>query len=231
MIFERAILGQELILLGTIAVAMGLIYTYLRWRGQLDMLRHVWLPALLWTIFGPLDALVTIVGTWGAPWAEGNPLLRRFLFWDGWIGQVIYTFLWVLFWSALVVGLEELRRRCGRVRFGAVWVYIFGAGQLLILYMLGLAHCYGFLSWTPFGQQLWPLIAFFEERAPWLFSDSLVGFFLDPATALAALCVVLHLAVAAFLRRMGLQANMASHSLASRARTAQVGVAKDARGV
>ncbi len=76
MIFTQAILGQELTLVGVIGAEMGLIYAFLRLRGHLGVLRHVWLPALLWAIFGILDALVTMVGTWGDPWREANSWLR-----------------------------------------------------------------------------------------------------------------------------------------------------------
>jgi len=214
MIFERALLGQELILLGTIGLAMGVIYTYLRWRGQLDMLRHVWVPSLLWTITGTLDALVTIVGTWGDPWAEGNPFLRQMLIWDGWIGQLLYTFLWILFWAALVVGLEALRRRVGSFstirKFAA---YLLGAVQLLLLYRLGLWHLEGFLSWTPYYQPIAQVVAFFEDHTPWLFSDSLVGYVLDLGTAFGAVCVALHLAVAALLPRLGIHMPMVRRAL------------------
>jgi hypothetical protein len=207
MIFARAILGQELILLGTIGLAMGLIYIYLRWRGQLGLLRRVWLPALLWAIFGTLDALVTIVGTWGDPWAEGNSLLRAMLIWGGWVGQVIYTFIWVLFWAAIVIGLEALRRRLGG---SGLLAYILGAAQLVTLYMLAVGHFFGFLSWTPYLQPIMPLITFFEVHVPWLFSDSPMGFLLNWATVLGAICTALHLAVAAFLRRMGIQTHVPS---------------------
>lgn len=216
MIFTRAILGQELTLVGVIGAAMGLIYAFLRLRGHRSVLRHVWLPALLWAIFGPLDALVTIVGTWGAPWREANPLLRAWLLWDGWVGQVIYTFLYVLIWAALIIGLEELCRRVG-----GVWVYLLGAAQLLILYRLALEHFYGFLSWTPYNQLAWRFIAFFAARMPWLFSDSFVGYVLDFATALAAICVALHLTIAALLRRIA-QGSVARHAQARVAQPRQI---------
>ena len=226
MIFAQAILGQELILLGSIALAMAVIYKYLRWRGQLNLLRHVWLPSLLWTITGTLDALVTIVGTWGDPWAEGNSLLRRLLLWDGWIGQLIYTFIWVLFWAALVFGLEELRRRVGGVR--GIVAYLLGAVQLLILYRLALWHFAGFLSWTPYYQPISQVFAFFEERTPWLFSDSFVGYVLDLGTALGAICVALHLGIAALLRRMGIPAPVTScEQSQAHARAAQPGYSKE----
>ncbi|HEX6817187.1 MAG TPA: hypothetical protein VF120_02345 [Ktedonobacterales bacterium] len=222
MIFERAILGQELILLSTIGLAMGLIYTYLWWRAQLDLLRHVWLPSLIWTITGTLDALVTMVGTWGDPLAEENPLLRPLLVWDGWIGQLIYTFIWVLFWAALVFGLEELRRRVGGASgIHRIAAYLLGAVQLLILYRLALWHFAGFLSWTPYYQPIARVFAFFEEHTPWLFSDSLVGYVLDLGTALGAICVALHLAVAALLRRMGIWAPVSSQAVTSQAVTSQ----------
>ncbi|HEY8324775.1 MAG: hypothetical protein ACHQ1E_13260 [Ktedonobacterales bacterium] len=197
MIFTQAILGQELTLVGVIGAEMGLIYAFLRLRGHLGVLRHVWLPALLWAIFGILDALVTMVGTWGDPWREANSWLRAWLLWDGWVGQLIYTFLYVLIWASVVIGLEALRRRAG-----GFWPYLLGVAQLLILYRLALEHFYGFLTWTALNQLAWNFIAFFVARTPWLFSDSVVGYVLDFATALAAICVVLHLTIAALLRRL-----------------------------
>lgn len=204
MIFARAILGQELILVGAIGLSMGLIYTYLRQRSQLDLLHRVWLPALLWAIFGTLDALVTIVGTWGAPWREANPTLRALLIWNGWVGQVIYTFFYVLFWAAVVIGLEELRRR-----LGGVWAYLLGAAQLLLLYTLAVGHLSGFLSWPRYIQAILPLIAFLNERAPWLFAVSL-DYFSNYALILGTICTALHLSIAALLRWMGSQAPVAS---------------------
>jgi hypothetical protein len=208
MIFARALWGQELILLGAISLAMALIYLYLRWRGRLGLLRRVWPPALLWAIFGTLDALVSIVGTWGDPWSEANPTVRAWLHWDGWVGQVIYTFLYVLFWAAIVIGLEW-----PRARLGGVWAHLLGAAQLLILYTLAVEHFFGFLSWTPYIQPIEPLIAMLEARAPWLFSGPpVLSFVLNYGTVLGSLCVALHLAITTLLRRMGGRAHMANQA-------------------
>lgn len=204
MLFARAILGQELILLGAIGLAMGLVYACLRWRGQLGMLRRVWLPALLWAIFGPLDALVTIVGTWGNPLAEGNPLVRAWLIWGAWVGQVLYTFLYVLFWAAVVSGLEALRRRVG-----GIWAYLLGAVQLLVLYTLAVGHLAGFLSWTV---DLQPLMALIAARAPWLFADTLLSYLFNFSLFLGASCTALHLASAALARWMGSRASVRSQA-------------------
>lgn len=215
MIFARPILGQELVLLCDIGLAMGLVYTYLRWRGQLSLLRRVWPPALLWTIFGTLDALVTIVGTWGDPYREANPILRAWLIRDGWVGQLIYTFFWVLLWSAVVVGLEEVYRRVG-----GVWASLLGATQLLVLYTLAVEHASGFLSWTPYLQPIWPLITSLNARAPWLFANSL-GLFLTYALILGAIFTAAQLAISALLRRMGSQAPVASQAQELVARSGQ----------
>lgn len=208
MIFARALVGQELILLGTIGLAIGLVVAHLRQRGQLDLLRRVWLATVLWAIFGTLDALVTMVGTWGAPWREANTMLRAMLSWDGWIGQLIYTFGWVLFWAAVVLGLEELRRRLSGVRLGGVrvWVYLLGATQLVILYTLAVEHLSGFLSWTPYLQPIMPLIAWLDARAPWLFANSPMVIFVNYALILGAIFTALQLAITALLRRRSIPA-------------------------
>ncbi|HEX6817185.1 MAG TPA: hypothetical protein VF120_02335 [Ktedonobacterales bacterium] len=200
-IFEPAILGQELILLGAIGLALGLIYTYLRARAQLDLLRRIWLPALLWAIFGSLDALVTMVGTWGAPWREGNPTTRAFLYWDGWLGLVVGTFLYVLFWAGVIVGLEVLRRRLARAA-GGVWASIVGGAQLLTLYALAIGHFFGFLSWTPYFP-FWSQLDYLNAHAQWFFTTSPLGYDLYIGLALGSFCMALHLAIAALLRRTG----------------------------
>jgi hypothetical protein len=197
-ILARAILGPELILLGAIALALGLSYAYLRTRAQLDLLRRVWLPALLWSIFGSLDPLVTMAGTWGAPQQEGNPTTRAFLYSFGWLGVVLKTFLDVLFWGALVIGLEALRRR-----LDGGWTHALGAVQLLILYALATGHLYGFLSWTPvfFVFHVWRLIDYLYLHARWIFTTSPLGSGLYIGLALGSLCTALHLVLAAILRR------------------------------
>jgi len=196
-LFAHAILGPELVLLVAIALALGLTYAYLRTRAQLGLLRRVWLPALLWSIFGSLDALVTMAGTWGASQREGNPTTRAFLYSFGWLGLVLKTFFFVLFWAGLVIGLEALRQR-----LGGVWAYALGAAQLLILYALAMGHLYGFLSWTPafFVFHVWRLIDYLYMHARWLFTTSPLGSGLYIGLALGSLCTAAHLILAAILR-------------------------------
>ncbi|HYM27212.1 MAG TPA: hypothetical protein VET66_03635 [Steroidobacteraceae bacterium] len=198
MIFAREVLGQELVLIGTIALALGVIYGYLRWRGQLDALRRLWPPSLLWVICGTLDALITMVGTANDPTREANSILRGWLVRDGWVGQLIYTFPYILIWAGVVIGLEELRRR---VR--GAWAFLLGALQLTILYSLALGHLYGFLSWTPSAEAFAPLFAFVQAHAPWLLSDSLIGYFIDVQLVIGLGCVALQLAITALLRWVG----------------------------
>lgn len=205
MLFAHALLGQELILLSDIGLALGVIYGYLRWRSHLDLLRHVWPPALLWTVCGTLDALVTLVGTWDDPTREANPILRAWLIQDGWVGQLLYTFVYILLWAAVVLALEALRRR---VR--GVWVFLLGAAQLIILYALALGHLVGFLSWTPaYRQVIVPLMAVLDAHAPWLESDSLTGYFTNLTLVLGAACTAVQLAIAVLLRWTGVQARTA----------------------
>lgn len=194
MIFARAFLGQELILVGAIMLALELIYIYLRQRNQLDLLRRVWLPALFWAIFGTLDALVTLVGTWGDPSREGNPTTRAFLSWGGWAGLVLGTFLYVLLWALVVIRLETLRGR-----LGGVWARVLGGAQLLILYALAAGHFFGFLSWTPYFP-FWPLLSWLYAHDRWFFTTSPLGYDLYLGVLLGAVCTALHLAFIAPLR-------------------------------
>jgi hypothetical protein len=211
----------QFVLVTLVGMALGLVYAYLRWRGQLDALRRLWLPALLWTVFGTLDALATTIGTWDAPWNEGNPTTRAFLIWGGWVGLVIGTFLYVLFWAAVVLGLEALRRRSGRV-----WASVLGGAQLLILYALAMGHLWGFLTWTPLVQVVWPgpLIDFLSQRAPWLYAISPLGYGLYFGLILGAICTALHLGIAALTRQADvptLGAGPTSQTLTTRDHPAQ----------
>jgi hypothetical protein len=194
MVFSRAILGQELVLVGVIMLALGLVATYVRARGQLDLARRVWLPVLLWAVFGTLDALVTMVGTWGDPSREGNPTTRAFLCWGGWVGLVLGAFLYVLFWAAAIIGLEALRGR-----LGGVWGSILGAAQLFILYALAVGHFFGFLSWTPYFP-FWAQLDWLYMHDRWFFTTSPLGYDSYIGVVLGALCTALHLGIAALLR-------------------------------
>ena len=197
MIFARAILGQELILVSAIGLAMALISLYLRQRGHLDLLRRVWLPALLFALFGTLDALVTIVGTWDAPLREGNPTTRAWLLWGGWVGLVIGTFLYVLFWAAAIVGLETLRQRSGRL-----WASVLGGVQLLILYALAIGHFWGFLTWTSYYPAWgWNVQSYLSLHAPWLYAISPLGYGIYVGLVLGVIVMTVHLAIAALFAK------------------------------
>jgi len=206
MVFARAILGQELVLLCAIGLAMALIYAGLRWRGQLDLLRRVWLPALLFAIFGTLDALVTLVGTWDASLREGNPTTRAFLVWGGWVGLVIGTVLYVLFWAAVVIGLESLRQRYTRL-----WASVLSGAQLLVLYALAMGHFWGFLTWTRhYPAWGWDVQNYLSIHAPWLYAISPLGYGIYVGLVLGAICTAVHLAIAGLLHRTGARSPGAS---------------------
>jgi hypothetical protein len=198
MILSRAILGQQLVLLLTIGLAIGLAIVYLRWRSHLDLLRALWLPATLFAIFGTLDALVTMAGTWNGPWREANPTMRAFLLWAGWWGQCVGSFLWVIGWTLVVDGLESLRQR-----LGGRGASIARGMQLLALYGLAAGHISGFLSWI-FLARL-PAVAevFFGlyQRIPWLDAISPFSYPLYLGLSFGGLCTLLHVGILALRRR------------------------------
>jgi hypothetical protein len=80
-------------------------------------------------------------------------------------------------WAAVVIGLEELRRRVG-----GIWAYLLGAVQLLMLYALAIRHHTGNLSWTTYYQS--PLLVSLYAHMPWLFDVSPVGLFSNIALIL-----------------------------------------------
>jgi hypothetical protein len=64
MIFDPLFLGQQLVLLLVILVALSLAAVYLHWRGRLTSVRPLVVPLTLAALFGTLDGLVTLSGTY-----------------------------------------------------------------------------------------------------------------------------------------------------------------------
>lgn len=203
MIFERSILGQQIVLLLSIAAAIGLAYAYLRWRHRLSSLRSLWLPLSLFTLFGTLDALVTVRGTWNAPWREGNPAMRAFLVWGGWIGQCVGSAVWIVGWTLVLDGLESLR-----LRLAGRWAALVGWLRLWTAYALALGHLNGFASWGAVPgadvatRGFFVFLDWLWAREPGLFAISPFGYPLYAGLFFGGLCALLHAATAAALRRV-----------------------------
>lgn len=198
MIFSRDVLPQQVVLLLTIIVSAGAALAYIHRKGRLDSIRPVVVPLFFYAVFGTLDALVTLRGTWNDPWREGNPSLRVFLVWGGWWGQCIGTALWVLVWLLILDGLEVLRRR-SRGRARAFW----GGSRLLTAYALATGHLYGLLTWIHWPPLLYGVFSafgrFLWEEAEWLVRISPFSTPLYVGLFFGGMCALTHRAVLAMI--------------------------------
>lgn len=199
MLFSPDILPQQIILLLTIGLSIGLVIGYLYWRNRLDSARPLLIPIFFFVVFGTLDALMTMRVIWNAPWREGNSVIRAFLEWGGWWGQCVGTAVWVVSWSLFVDGLESLRRRVdGR------WGTLLSWGRLLTVYVLAVGHLDGFVSWTDSPSRLVDLFSGFDrflwQKAAWLRDFSPFGWPLYTGLFFGGLCALLHCGLASVLR-------------------------------
>ncbi len=133
---EGEVLRFQLItLFVVIAIAGAWIYVYAS-RGLGKQLRLFLFPIALWLVFGTLDILITVRGTFSDPLSEANPATRMLLVQFGNWGAPVASVLWICLWAGVVYLLN--RYRPGRAS---------GFVSLAIFYCLAAGHVFGFSSW------------------------------------------------------------------------------------
>lgn len=203
---SSSLTGQRVVLFGAILLAYALAILYLLWRRHGgSLLRLTWVPAGLFAVFAPLDALVTLQGTWNFPWQEAEPTMRAFLLWQGWRGVCIGFVAWILGGVLFVDALEAPRLRLnyrGRTLVG--WL------QIYTLYALAMGDLDGLLSWTQLPTGLSRLFSAVAEMSnhwlPWSIGGAGLGYLVGPSLFFGALCTVTHIGVKALARSAALRA-------------------------
>jgi hypothetical protein len=104
-------------------------------RGGVDLKRYA-VPIALWIVFGTLDITITAMGTFGYPWAEGNPLARMVFVATGALGPVVASVLWIALWAGVVF---VINKKTGPK--------IASFLSLAVFYSLAAGHIRGFSSW------------------------------------------------------------------------------------
>jgi hypothetical protein len=190
------------VLLLVILLALGLAAAYLHQRGRLASVRPLVVPLTLVALFGTLDGLVTLSGTYYDPWSEGTPALRAVLMWGGWLGLCLWSMLWVFAWVLLLDGLASLR-----LRLTASWARdMVGGAQLYIFYTLAVLHASDVVAWIRSPALLYRMLSEFFlwliDHAPGLLAITPVGYELYVGLVVGALAALIHGGGAAAARKM-----------------------------
>jgi len=191
MLFSNTLILQQAVLVGSILFAIILSLIYLRRRNHLHALQAVRVPLLGFAIFGICDALVTLHGTWQAPWREANPSMRAFLVWGGWRGQCLGSVLWIFAWVLVLDGMESWRDRTSKRTAACIsWL------RLWIVYALALGHLNGFVSWTDRAEPVAALFGlfyrFWSRNVGWLGPLSPFGYPLYSGLCFGGVCALAH---------------------------------------
>lgn len=202
MIIDPQLLGQQGVLLLAILLALALAIAYLWRRGRLSSLRALAVPLAVAVVFGTLDGLVTLSGTYYYPTIEGNPTLRAILLWGGWLGLCLWSVLWVFAWALVLDGLESLRLR---LPWSGARVLLGGA-RLYIAYVLAMLHLSDVISWTGspalLEQVITGFLGWLAVHALGLAMASPIGDYLYVGLVFGALCTILHVGGVAAARKL-----------------------------
>lgn len=137
------VLFAQIVVFLTIIISIIFVLWILWKRKRLHILRILAIPITLFFIFGTLDALITIKGTFLEPLMESNPLAKSFLLIGGWIGFSILTFFWITSFSLLALLIYETS-----IKFKPPNNKIIESLSLFIFYSLAMGHLFGFSSWV-----------------------------------------------------------------------------------
>jgi hypothetical protein len=200
MLFSSTLILQQTVLICSILLAIGLGFGYLHQRGHLQSLRPACVPLIGFAVFGICDALVTLHGTWQAPWREANPSMRAFLIWCGWWGQCLGSVLWIFAWVLVLDGLESWRSRASKRTAERIsWL------RLWIVYALALGHLNGFVSWVDRSGPVATLFSlfyrFWSRNIGWIGPLSPFGYPLYSGLFFGGACALAHAIIVRLYQR------------------------------
>ncbi|MBN1170072.1 hypothetical protein JXA56_03530 [Candidatus Micrarchaeota archaeon] len=126
---------QVLTLVSIIAAIAFWIFVY--WKNNVKLEPFLF-PIILWIIFGTLDIVITVKGTFFDPLREGN-MLARFIFSNiGYFGPVIASILWISLWALAVLLINRKIKERELL-------------SLIVFYSLAAGHFTAFSTWyAPF---------------------------------------------------------------------------------
>ncbi|MCX6777573.1 MAG: hypothetical protein NT157_01680 [Candidatus Micrarchaeota archaeon] len=136
------LLSQILTFLAVIATAFFWVWAYLK-TGRRKLLELIWLPVLLWFLFGTLDIVITAKNIYGDPLREGN-IAASFLFVNfGFFGPALASLLWISLWATVSLVFDNFSNKLPPL--------VRNLFQLTLFYSLFLGHFFGFHSWVSWG--------------------------------------------------------------------------------
>lgn len=126
------ILILQILTAGAIMASIAFwIFAY--WKNNVKLEPYL-LPISLWIVFGTLDILITVRGTFLDPLREGNPLARFIFSNAGYLGPAIASILWISLWALAVLLLNRKIKEAGLI-------------SLVVFYSLAAGHFTAFSTW------------------------------------------------------------------------------------
>jgi hypothetical protein len=143
------ILGGGDILFAQLLVVLSIIISILFWawiyRRYGVALRPYLVPLAIWIVFGTLDIVITVKGTFTDPTREGNPLAQLVFVNIGYLGPVVASVLWIGLWSLIVLAVNKKITK--QVALASISFPLAQSLSLTVFYSLAVGHIRGFSSW------------------------------------------------------------------------------------
>ena len=142
-VYTDVISQNQEILLSQVLTIVVIIFSALFWitvfknQKMIQNLIACIFPVILWIIFGSLDILITVKGTFGNPNREGNPLAKELFKQFGFIGPAVASFIWIFLWVGVVFLFFKF------IKSSTVSNFL----SRTVFYSLFIGHLIGFSSW------------------------------------------------------------------------------------
>lgn len=137
-----AVLQAQALVLLSIAASIA-FWVWMYGRQGVGLRRYA-IPIMLWIVFGTLDIMITVRGTFDDPYREGNPLARFIFVQSGPAGPVLSSILWIALWSGIVL---LINKRFAGPKNGEREKIAVAFVSLAIFYSVAAGHMFGFSSW------------------------------------------------------------------------------------
>ena len=140
-------------LLTVLSIVISILFWVWVYRRYGVALRPYLVPLAIWILFGTLDIVITVRGTFTDPTREGNPIAQLVFVNIGYLGPVVASVLWISLWSLIVLVINKKITKTPSSASHSQLASFASSFQLArflsltIFYSLAVGHIRGFSSW------------------------------------------------------------------------------------